>query len=46
MGLELPGLKLAHELYSSVQNAGGGKLGTQALQKSLAQLSGVDWDSR
>ncbi len=46
MGLELPGLKLAHELYSNVQEAGDGKLGTQALQKPLAQMSGIDWNDR
>jgi 3-hydroxyisobutyrate dehydrogenase len=46
MGLELPGLKLAHQLYKNVQSQGDGKLGTHALQKSLAALSGVDWENR
>lgn len=43
MELKLPGLELAHELYSRVQENGDGKLGTHALQKTLAQMSGVDW---
>ena len=43
MKLQLPGLKLAHELYTRVQENGDGKLGTHALQKTLAQMSGVDW---
>ena len=46
MGLELPGLKLAHELYQNVQDQGDGKLGTHALQKSLALMSGIDWEAR
>jgi 3-hydroxyisobutyrate dehydrogenase len=43
MKLQLPGLKLAHELYTRVQENGDGKLGTHALQKTLAQMSDVDW---
>lgn len=44
--LNLPGLKLAKELYDNVQKQGDGKLGTHALQKSLAAMSGVDWELR
>ena len=43
MNLKLAGLDLAHELYSKVIANGDGKLGTHALQKTLAQMSGVDW---
>ena len=46
MMLNLPGLRLAHELYCNLQQHGGGKFGTQALQKSLASMSGIDWESR
>ncbi len=46
MGLELPGLKLAHQLYQNVQREGDGRLGTHALQKSLAAMSGIDWENR
>ena len=46
MGLQLPGLKLAQELYKQVQKNGDGHLGTHALQKSLAAMSGVQWDHR
>jgi 3-hydroxyisobutyrate dehydrogenase len=43
MGLELRGLELVKELYEQVAAAGHGKLGTHALQKTLAKSSGVDW---
>ncbi len=43
MNLQLPGLKLANELYNRVMENGDGKLGTHALQKTLAQMSSVDW---
>lgn len=46
MGLDLPGLGLANELYKNVQRCGDGQLGTHALQKSLAAMSGFDWESR
>jgi 3-hydroxyisobutyrate dehydrogenase-like beta-hydroxyacid dehydrogenase len=46
MGLDLPGLRLANELYENVQRRGDGQLGTHALQKSLAITSGIDWESR
>lgn len=43
MQLLLPGLALAGELYRRVQQNGDGKDGTQALQKTLAQMSGLTW---
>jgi len=41
MGLALPGLALAHELYLAVQAQGHGRLGTHALYLALGQLSNV-----
>jgi len=46
MGLSLPGLALAHQLYLGLQAQGHGRDGTHALQLALAGLSGVDWVSR
>jgi len=46
MGLSLPGLALAEQLYLSVQANGWGKKGTHALQLALARLSGIDWETR
>ncbi len=46
MGLSLPGLALAEQLYVSVKANGWGKKGTQALQLALARLSGIDWQKR
>jgi 3-hydroxyisobutyrate dehydrogenase len=43
MNLKLPGLELANELYCKVLANGDGKLGTHALQKTLAEMSGVEW---
>ena len=43
MNLELPGLELAHELYQKVIEHGDGKLGTHALQKTLAEMSNRTW---
>lgn len=39
MGIQLPGLQLAHELYGEVMNSGGEKLGTQALYSAVDRLS-------
>jgi 3-hydroxyisobutyrate dehydrogenase len=39
MGLTLPGLALAHQLYLSVQAQGHGRCGTQALLLALEELS-------
>jgi 3-hydroxyisobutyrate dehydrogenase len=46
MGLALPGVALAHQLYLAVQAQGHGRDGTQALQLALASLSGIDWKQR
>lgn len=46
MNLSLPGLALAHQLYIAVKAQGDGKLGTHALQKAIASLSGVHWTER
>ena len=46
MGLALPGLALAHQLYVSLQAHGHGRDGTHALHLALAQLSNIDWQSR
>ncbi len=46
MGLALPGLALAHQLYTAVQAQGHGRAGTQALQLALASLSNTDWKNR
>lgn len=46
MGLSLPGLALAHQLYLALQAQGHGRDGTHALELSLAQMAGVDWKNR
>jgi 3-hydroxyisobutyrate dehydrogenase len=46
MGLALPGLALAQQLYQAVLAHGHGRSGTHALQLALASLSGLDWPSR
>lgn len=46
MGLALPGLALAHQLYLSVSAQGHARDGTHALQLGLASLSAVDWSKR
>ncbi len=46
MGLALPGLALAKQLYLALQAQGHGRLGTHALQLALASLSGLDWRQR
>ena len=46
MGLELPGLRLASELYDRLTAAGRGRMGTQALILAMAELSDFDWSSR
>jgi len=45
MGLSLPGLALAHQLYVALKSQGHGRDGTHALQLALASLSNVDWTS-
>ncbi|MEE2684676.1 MAG: NAD(P)-dependent oxidoreductase [Planctomycetota bacterium] len=46
MGLSLPGLALAKQLYLALQAQGHGRDGTHALQLAISSLSGVDWKSR
>jgi 3-hydroxyisobutyrate dehydrogenase len=46
MGLSLPGLALAQQLYLSVQAHGWGRKGTHALELALARLSALDWQAR
>ena len=46
MGLALPGLALANQLYVAVKAQGYGRLGTHALELALAKLSGVNWKER
>jgi len=46
MGLALPGLALAEQLYLAVAAQGHGRDGTHALQLALAAMSGVDWTGR
>ena len=45
LGLSLPGLALAHQLYLAIAAQGGSRLGNHALHLALAKLSGIDWDS-
>lgn len=46
MGLALPGLALAEQLYLSVAAKGWARCGTHALTLALAELSGFEWKSR
>lgn len=46
MGLVMPGLALAHQLYIALRSTGRGRNGVQALQLALAELAGVDWRKR
>jgi 3-hydroxyisobutyrate dehydrogenase len=46
MGLSMPGLALAHQLYLSLIALDHARDGTQALMLALASMSGVDWKSR
>jgi 3-hydroxyisobutyrate dehydrogenase len=46
MGLALPGLALAKQLYLALQAQGHGRDGTHALELALASLSGIDWKNR
>ena len=42
MNLSLPGLALAHQLYTAVKAQGNGRLGTHALALALEKLNNVD----
>ena len=46
LGLSLPGLALAHQLYLAVAAEGHGKDGTHALELALARMAGIDWKNR
>jgi 3-hydroxyisobutyrate dehydrogenase len=46
LGLCLPGLALANQLYLSLVARGGARNGTQALQLALAAMANVDWQRR
>ena len=46
MGLSMPGLALAQQLYLSLMALGHGRDGTQALMLALATMSGLDWKKR
>lgn len=46
MGLSLPGLALAEQLYQSVQAKGWRRNGTHALTLALAEMSGFKWEDR
>ncbi|HVT28987.1 MAG TPA: NAD(P)-dependent oxidoreductase [Lacipirellulaceae bacterium] len=46
MGLALPGLALAEQLYQAVAAQGHAHKGTHSLMLALAQMSGIDWVAR
>jgi len=46
MGLSLPGLALAHQLYLSLAAQGHARDGTHALELALASMSAIDWRNR
>ena len=46
MGLALPGLALANQLYIALKAQGHGRDGTHSLILALASLSGIDWKNR
>lgn len=46
MGLSMPGLALANQLYVALAAQGHGRDGTHALELALAKLSGLDWQKR
>ena len=46
MGISLPGLALANQLYIALAAQGHARDGTHALALALASLSGIDWKNR
>jgi 3-hydroxyisobutyrate dehydrogenase len=46
MGLAMPGLALAHQLYVALSSQGHSRDGTHALELALASMSGIDWKKR
>jgi len=43
MGLALPGLALAEQLYQATASQGHARMGTHSLMLALAQMSNVEW---
>jgi 3-hydroxyisobutyrate dehydrogenase len=46
MGLALPGLALAHQLYEKVRSFGHGRSGTHALMIALEDLSHITMNTQ
>ena len=46
MGLSMPGLALAQQLYVALKAQGHGRDGTHSLMLALASLSNIDWKNR
>ncbi len=46
MGLSMPGLALAHQLYLALKAQGHARDGTHALHLALAAMSKIDWKNR
>jgi 3-hydroxyisobutyrate dehydrogenase len=46
LGLSMPGLALANQLYLALAAQGHQRSGTHALELALAKLSGIDWQNR
>ena len=46
MGLCMPGLALAHQLYVALAAQGHARDGTHALELALAAMAGIDWKKR
>jgi 3-hydroxyisobutyrate dehydrogenase len=46
MGLAMPGLALAEQLYQAVAAQGHARKGTHSLMLALAHISGLDWQKR
>ena len=46
MGLFMPGLALAEQLYQGVKAQGHGRDGTQSLILALGKMAGVNWRQR
>jgi 3-hydroxyisobutyrate dehydrogenase len=46
MGLAMPGLALANQLYVALKAQGHGRDGTHALELALARMAGIDWKKR
>ena len=45
MNLILPGLSLAHELYTILKDMGHQNLGTHSLILALSKMNGVKWET-